>query len=186
MSGKPLDSPLLSAARGRVQEGRSPGIATLKEAFDITYAVHRMEEEGARRRKYNGRAAGARGFLSNLNEDDEADDMDGSDGGEDFGDHVANVAQRVSTAAKDGRAGPRDAGLASAGVAGSGRRARGRGPKEFELDLQGATLLGRRHKKGLVGTKSPLSAQPIQAEPAHPVISPGIEFDMSIGSPMHS
>ncbi|CDO74116.1 hypothetical protein BN946_scf185043.g166 [Trametes cinnabarina] len=50
----PLDSPLLADARGGVREARSPGLATLKEAFDITYAVHRMEEEGARRRAQKG------------------------------------------------------------------------------------------------------------------------------------
>ena len=48
---------------------RSPGLATLKEAFDITYAVHRMEEEGARRRAAKGGAN--RGFLGGLNEEDE-------------------------------------------------------------------------------------------------------------------
>lgn len=54
---------------------RSPGINTLREAFDITYAVHRMEEEGARRRAYNGPGgAGQRGFLNGLNEDDEDSD----------------------------------------------------------------------------------------------------------------
>ncbi len=67
----PLDSPLLHAVRGG-RDGRSPGLASLKEAFDITYAVHRMEEEGARRRAYKGRGgAGRAGFLAGLNEDDE-------------------------------------------------------------------------------------------------------------------
>jgi len=71
---RPLDSPLLHSVRGR-PDGRSPGLATLKEAFDVTYAVHRMEEEGARRRAYNGPGgAGARGFLHELNEDDEEEE----------------------------------------------------------------------------------------------------------------
>ncbi|KAJ3575165.1 hypothetical protein NP233_g1269 [Leucocoprinus birnbaumii] len=180
-AGKPLDSPLLSAARGRVQEGKSPGLATLKEAFDITYAVHRMEEEGARRRKYNGRAAGARGFLSNLNEDEEEEPYSSEDG-EESGKQGTDTAQRMSATAN-----PQDTSSTSGSASGSGRRARGRGPKEFELDLQGATLLGRRHKKGIVGAKSPLSAQPIQADTApHPDLSPGGEFGMAIGSPMHS
>ena len=168
--GKPLDSPLLSAARGRVQEGKSPGIAALKEAFDVTYAVHRMEEEGARRHKYNGRAAGARGFLSNLNKDDE------DEGGNGFCNEDGEQSNRTSNPATihDGCAGPRDVDLTSG--TGGGRRSHKRGTKEFELDLRGATLLGRRHKKST--TKSPLSTQPIQAEPGpHPE---------HIGSPMHS
>ncbi|KAF5363580.1 hypothetical protein D9756_000543 [Leucocoprinus leucothites] len=187
LTGRPLDSPLLSAARGRVQEGKSPGIATLKEAFDITYAVHRMEEEGARRRKYNGRAAGARGFLSNLNEDEE-EDVYSSEDREESSNHSAALAQKTSAAVGEGRTG-RDAGLAPGASGGAGKRSRVRGPKEFELDLQGATLLGRRHNKGIVGAKSPLSAQPIQAEPStgtHPDITLGGEYGMSIGSPMHS
>ncbi|KAF8665718.1 hypothetical protein AX16_000168 [Volvariella volvacea WC 439] len=122
---RPLDSPLLSAIRGgRAHEGRSPGVATLKEAFDITYAVHRMEEEGARRRKYRG--AGNRGFLQGLNEDEEDDEQDTN-------------SERFATAVEgNGRAGNRDQG--------KGRRQAGQ--RGFELDLDGATLLGRRHKRG--------------------------------------
>ncbi|KAG8990747.1 hypothetical protein FRB90_001629, partial [Tulasnella sp. 427] len=37
------DSPMLAPPGAR--DGRSPGVAHLKEAFDVTYAVHRMEEE---------------------------------------------------------------------------------------------------------------------------------------------
>lgn len=189
LHGKPLDSPLLSAARGRIHEGRSPGIATLKEAFDITYAVHRMEEEGARMRKYGRNAGGAGAFLSNLNEDDEGNEVYSSEGAEETSDIVpVPLVQRVPASTKDGRTGPRDQALASA--PGTGRKVRGRGGhKEFELDLQGATLLGRRHKKGTVGARSPLSGQPIQAEPtigSHPNMTPGGEYDISVGSPMHT
>jgi len=190
ITGKPLDSPLLTAARGgRTHEGRSPGIATLKEAFDITYAVHRMEEEGARRRKYNGRGAGVHGFLSNLNEDDEDEGVYTSEGGEETSDNAMPPPKRSSVGVKDSRSGKEQG--SSPKTTGAGRRSRGRGsPKEFELDLQGATLLERRHKKG-VGAKSPLSGQPIQPESVrvggiHPSLIPGDEYDISIGSPMHS
>ncbi|KAF7776075.1 hypothetical protein Agabi119p4_4468 [Agaricus bisporus var. burnettii] len=150
--GLPLDSPLLSAARGRIREGKSPGLATLKEAFDITYAVHRMEEENARRRKYNNRGVG--GFLSKLNEDDEGDEEE-----------TGLTAPAQLLLIKDGRAVPRDPALDSHG---SNRKRQGRGNKDFELDMRGATLLGRRHKKGAIGGKSPLSGQPLQAEHTHP------------------
>jgi serine/threonine protein kinase len=169
--GQPLDSPLLSAARGRIREGKSPGIATLKEAFDITYAVHRMEEENARRRRYNNRGLG--GFLSKLNEGDEEDEEEiGSSG-------LTAPAQLLSI--KDGRAASRDQAPDSHG---SSRRRHVRGNKEFELDLRGATLLGRRHKKGVNGGKSPLSGQPLQAEHAINT-QPGDEYGGSTKNPVH-
>lgn len=186
ITGRPLDSPLLSAARGRRgHESRSPGIATLKEAFDITYAVHRMEEEGARRRKYNGRGAGVHGFLGNLNEDDEDGEVYTS---EETSDGGMGPPQRGSIGVKDNRSGKEQG--TSPKTTGAGRKSRERGsPQSFELDIQGATLLGRRHKKG-IGAKSPLSRQPIQPESVqvgglHPSLNPD-ELHLSIGSPMHS
>lgn len=169
LSGRPLDSPLLSAARGgRAHEGRSPGIATLKEAFDITYAVHRMEEEGARRRKYNGPGgAGARGFLGGLNEDDEDEDEANEDINDTHEDErskldsagLAGVAagqQRAHLNNMDGRAGQRDQGAGMNPSAQSrGRGARGAAAKGFELDMDAATLLGRRNKR-VIGS-SPLA-----------------------------
>lgn len=154
----PLDSPLLSAAHGVLETTRSPGLATLKEAFDITYAVHRMEEEGARRRAYNGRGgAGARGFLHGLNEDDEEGETDDQSlvnearhrRGQPNGGAPADVKTVAGRHADvpavvnvvpernlwDGRAGTRD----------RGRRTGG--PRGFELDIDNATLLGRRNKK---------------------------------------
>ncbi|KAF9535108.1 kinase-like domain-containing protein [Crepidotus variabilis] len=125
---RPLDSPLL---RGNGKDGRSPGINALKEAFDVTYAVHRMEEEGARRRKYQGRGAGGRGFLSGLNEDDEEGEYDGdsdSDGEADDEDNHKPPAPLPQPQQKmpqqppqptgsllEGRAGPRDQGRGGGG-----------------------------------------------------------------------
>ncbi|CAK5263088.1 unnamed protein product [Mycena citricolor] len=161
-----MDSPLLSAARGGRAEGRSPGIAVLKEAFDVTYAVHRMEEEGARRRKYKGRGgAGVRGFLHGLNEDDEDEEEE-------------PVPAKAPSAA--GRAGPRDRGRNTQ----SGRSS---GAKTFELDMDAATLLGRRHRqqKGAggagVGHRSPLAGNAMGFEALH--IS-GNDAELPPGSPM--
>ena len=127
-----MDSPLLHAVRGG-RDGRSPGIASLKEAFDITFAVHRMEEEGARRRAYKGRGgAGRAGFLAGLNEDDE-----------NMSDEETTIPSRSQGQQRqqqqprelyDGRAGQRDM---------SGHQAR-----PFELSFDGATLLGRRQLRG--------------------------------------
>lgn len=162
---RPLDSPLLSAARGgRVHEGRSPGVATLKEAFDITYAVHRMEEEGARRRKYNGRGgAGTRGFLTGLNEQDE-DEIDEDEPHRQPYYQQAQMDQ-AHRSVINGRVGQKDGVLASVG-AGTGVNAtpsaaikagRRGGHKGFELDMGNATLLGRRHTKH----RSPLAEKPV-------------------------
>ncbi|KAJ6599224.1 kinase-like domain-containing protein [Mycena vulgaris] len=170
---RPLDSPLLSAARGRV-EGRSPGIATLKEAFDITYAVHRMEEEGARRRKYKGRGgAGVRGFLGGLNEDDEDDD-------EEERPDEREQSKSASAGAggyAGGRAGPRDRGRNAA-------TPRTAGPRGFELDMDAATLLSRRHRGNKaggagVGMRSPLAGNAMGMESLRLA-----DEDLPPGSPM--
>ena len=168
---RPLDSPLLSAARGgRGHEGRSPGVATLKEAFDITYAVHRMEEEGARRRKYNGRGgAGARGFLTGLNEEDEDDEDEDESVPEQSKPRYQYYQQehmgQPHRSVMNGYAGQKNVVIPLAG-AGTGTpsaatktRQAGRrvGRKEFDLDMSNATLLGRRHNKH----SSPLAGKPI-------------------------
>jgi len=93
-----------------------------------------MEEEGARRRAYNGRGgAGQRGFLHGLNEDEEDEEM-------------VDASKQQSTRAQD-----RD----------RGRQTTNRS-KGFELKMDGATLLGRRTRKdGPVS--SPLAAKPMAA-----------------------
>lgn len=117
--GIPLDSPLLQSARGLVP-GRSPGVAALKEAFDVTYAVHRMEEEGNRHR----------GFLTDLNEEEEDNSamansrQGGGTNARNAGTHGVDPSTTVYHA---GRAGPRD---------------RGDRKRNFELNIGGATLLG--------------------------------------------
>ena len=185
-SNAPLDSPLLASIRAGNREGRSPGIGALKEAFDVTYAVHRMEEEGARRRAYNGPGgAGTRGFLHGLNEEDEGEDGDEAIQVEEarrkHGEAVARQIQehrgRAAANAKAGvteqpvthyvgrgGANRREAeGFLYEGRA--GQRDRGRGQAKagggFDLDLNNATLLGRRGKKTVA---SPLS-QASNAEP---------------------
>ncbi|OJA20910.1 hypothetical protein AZE42_00897 [Rhizopogon vesiculosus] len=190
----PLDSPLLTAARGGVLEARSPGLASLKEAFDITYAVHRMEEEGARRRAYNGRGgAGTRGFLHGLNEEEEDDetydkglvhDARARRGEPDTRAHVQHmqsgppgagakaVAKRniggsnqADRSLLDGRAGQRD----------RGRRHNG----GFELDIDSATLLGRRSKK-LAGGIGVVESSPL----SRAVVAPRDDDLLTPGSPM--
>jgi len=143
----PMDSPLLHAVR-RGRDGRSPGIASLKEAFDITFAVHRMEEEGARRRAYKGRGgAGQAGFLAGLNEDDEnLSDEETTDPSRSQGQQQQQQPREMY----DGRAGQRDM-----------PRRHGR---PFELSIDGATLLGRRQLRE-AQDDIPLDLSPLAMNP---------------------
>lgn len=176
---RPIDSPILSNPRGN-WEGRSPGLATLKEAFDITYAVHRMEEEGARRGK-GGR--GARGFLSELNEDDEMDAEEDDVMGQEEVKRQQMQAQQRHVAGQpqslgDGRAGYRDQGkpgqkaplasrTAGATAARSSAAARRTKARQFELDMDGATLLERRRaNKDFPG--SPLRMEGLRMDDRQP------------------
>ncbi len=169
-SNAPMDSPLLASIRAGNREGRSPGVGALKEAFDVTYAVHRMEEEGARRRAYNGPGgAGERGFLQGLNEEDEEQDEAAQleEARRKHGEAVARQIQehrgRAAANAKAGVKEPVVTNYVGRGGANrreaeavlydgrAGQRDRGRGGNAksngFDLDLNNATLLGRRGKK---------------------------------------
>lgn len=177
---EPLDSPLLAAARG-LGDARSPGLATLKEAFDVTYAVHRMEEEGARRRAYNGRGgAGTRGFLQGLNEEEEDSDADDESvvnearqrRGEGLDDTIPAGAKFAPLHYQAGGPGNPDTSILG-GRAGQRDQARRGGARGFELDLDNATLLGRRHKKNVgAGGISPSAQTPVDGASPLPPGSP--------------
>jgi len=157
---RPLDSPLLAALGGR-PEGRSPGMATLKEAFDITYAVHRMEEEGARRRKYG---MGVRQFLGGLNEDEEEDCNPGrGDASDDSSSdsHLGHAEQLGTTAFQGMSLRDREP-----------DHHKGISPGGFQLDLDGATLLGRRHGKSGVSASS-LAGSPLRLDALRVSDTPG-------------
>ena len=180
----PMDSPMLAETRVRREGGITPA-AYMREAFDITYAVHRMGEEGARK------GAGGRGFLNDLNEMDEEDDEEAQleTTRKKYGASVTKVIedQRAAAAAAaasgkkqaagtetyhgwgganrkqaeavlyDGRAGNRD----------RGRKGNGRGGGGFELRLDNATLLGRRGNKGPGGPMGlSLSGNPAFSAPS--------------------
>lgn len=167
----PLDSPLL-ASRANHREGRSPGIGVLKEAFDITYAVHRMEEEGARRR------GGQRGFLGGLNEEEEDDDLEqieearrrhGEAVARQIDEHRKRAEANKHAGIKDpvvthyvGRGGANRREAEAALYDGrAGQRDRGTGSKApFELNLGNATLLGRRGQKPVAGIKHAITIAP--------------------------
>ncbi len=181
-SNVPRDSPLLASIRAGNREGRSPGVGALKEAFDVTYAVHRMEEEESRRRG----GGGFRGALQGLNEEDEEEEDRAQieDARRKHGEIVAKTINEHRGKAKaqaaagvreqpvqhyQGRGGA-DRRQAEAVLydGRAGQRDRGRGGKSngFELDLNGSTLLGRRKKP--IG-ESPLAKQVVTASPGSPM-----------------
>lgn len=60
----------LESPGARRQDFRSPGAVNLREVFDVSYAVHRQEEE-AKRRKVAGYRGGGFNALNPLDEDEE-------------------------------------------------------------------------------------------------------------------
>ncbi|KAK0554049.1 MAPK-activated protein kinase Srk1 [Tilletia horrida] len=175
-SEMPLDSPLLQSMKGssvKVQPGirngmMSPGVHQLKEAFDVTYAVHRMEEEGNRRRAEGYATNGER--LADLNEDDSDEEIAeevqhatqkyGSQAGAAIGRHAAGQQQQQLAAQQarqqqqyQGRGGA-DPKIAEAVLydGRAGPRDRGNAAhrkRGFELNMGNATLLGRRNRGGM-------------------------------------
>lgn len=143
---------------------RSPGVVSLREVFDVGYAVHRMEEEAKRRKNWK---QGYRGGAQPLNEEDELDSED-----EDVSEPVKIPKENDSDDVAGMEATLRKTNLNSGSTyAGAIAAARGAGvvapspttPKKnsgghtramkkkkagFELSLDNATLLGRRKKGG--------------------------------------
>ena len=64
-----LESPMTAGATRR--DFRSPGAVNLREVFDVSYAVHRQEEESKRRKNFKQGYRGGAGAAANLNPLDE-------------------------------------------------------------------------------------------------------------------
>lgn len=129
---------------GTRRDFRSPGLVALREVFDVTYAVHRQEEEGAR--KKNIKHANYRlADLNSMDEDDE--DQYNAEVGTDkrkSGNSVEGVTgslQNTSIGEKKRRVDNPNNRAPQVG----GRK------KGFELNMDNATLLGRRGPKKVEG-----------------------------------
>jgi serine/threonine protein kinase len=161
-----LDETPGAAKRG---DFRSPGLVNLREVFDVSYAVHRQEEEGKRKKNFK---QGFRGGLNSLNEyeEDEGEEFEAESqpydpsqqnipaklprsnnagGVEGVEKQMRNTSLSAAAQARQAQA-PKPEGKGygqhSAAVAAAARRqVKNKGP--FELNLDGATLLGRRGKK---------------------------------------
>lgn len=146
---------------------RSPGAVNLREVFDVSYAVHRQEEEGKRRAQVGARAGGMGKPLGGLNEeveeeDEDADEMEvdqhpttkGNVGthtleqsmrNTNIRDHEAQARGRERERVNDKGYGQHSAAVTAAARQQVKDRNRQKGP--FELNLENATLLGKRGKK---------------------------------------
>ncbi|KAK3945225.1 Pkinase-domain-containing protein [Diplogelasinospora grovesii] len=152
---------------------RSPGAVNLREVFDVSYAVHRQEEEGKRRKQVGGKAGVDR--LVGLNEDEEDAEMADEENAESIYKPSAavNTTSQIEQSMRNAQIGDqqeprgrererkhrdlppaaveqRGYGQHSAAVTVAARqqvRDRNRQKGAFELNLDGATLLGRRGMK---------------------------------------
>lgn len=136
---------------------RSPGAVNLREIFDVGYSVHRQEEE-AKRRKQVGPKAGGPSRLTNLHEessdgesDDRASQSDAQQLEQGMRDtNLSGDRERGRERTRQADREPRGYGQHSAAVAQAARqqvRDRNKQRGAFELNLDGATLLGRRANK---------------------------------------
>ncbi|KAK3898814.1 kinase-like domain-containing protein [Staphylotrichum tortipilum] len=155
---------------------RSPAAVNLREVFDVGYAVHRQEEEGKLRKQLGAKVAGGTQQLSGVDEDEEMTDDNSGEADSDGDKPATGSTQQLERSMRDaqirdqeqrgrdrerrahpppaavGTAGtePRGYGQHSAVVAAAARqqvRERNRQKPLFELNLDGATLLGRRGVK---------------------------------------
>lgn len=140
---------------------RSPGAVNLREVFDVGYAVHRQEEEAKRRKQIGTKAGVSR--LAGLNESDEDEEMPDAGTNYTAGNGTQALEQsmrntQISAGEQRGRERERQArapeqkgyGQHSAAITAAARQQvkdRNRQKGAFELNLDGATLLGRRGMK---------------------------------------
>jgi serine/threonine protein kinase len=153
---------------------RSPAAINLREVFDVGYAVHRQEEEGKRRKQVGAKAGGGMSRLGGLNETlDEDEEMTDDEPAANNNNATQQLEQSMRDTQirdqqeprgrdRERKAHPPPAAAASAAdqqrgygqhsatVAAAARqqvRERNRQKGAFELNLDGATLLGRRGVK---------------------------------------
>ncbi|SPO02406.1 related to serine/threonine-protein kinase [Cephalotrichum gorgonifer] len=147
----------------KVHDFRSPAAVNLREVFDVSYAVHRQEEEANRRRQLGVKAAAAPEQLEEVAEADEEDSSSSAEqmdldrtGTRTLEASMRNANLQDRDSERRGRERERAApppaqekgyGQHSAAVAAAARqevRNQQRQKGVFELSLDGATLLGRR------------------------------------------
>ncbi|EKG13196.1 hypothetical protein MPH_09668 [Macrophomina phaseolina MS6] len=160
------------SAGGRRMDFRSPGAVNLREVFDVSYAVHRQEEEGKRRKNFKQGYRGGNAMTS-LNVLDEEDMYDDEEDGQSVP-YAANQAdppaklpksqaadvsameQKMKNTTLSAAAQARQQATSAAQQKGYGQhspavaaaaRRQVRNKGAFELSLDNATLLSKRQRK---------------------------------------
>ncbi|KAA8575078.1 hypothetical protein EYC84_004294 [Monilinia fructicola] len=158
---------LLESPSGRPMDFRSPGAVNLREVFDIGYSIHRQEEEAKRKKNFKQgyRGAAAMNPLNPINDEDldESDEGDVDENGvsskvpKSGQSDVAQVGEALrNTQLNTKSAAPKGYGQHSPAVTAAARQQVRNRNGAFELSLDGATLLGRRHKKAAPRVELPV------------------------------
>jgi len=176
LNNKHFDAALLeSPGAGKRTDFRSPGAVNLREVFDVGYAVHRQEEEGKRRKNFKQGYRGA-AAMNGLNAIDDEYDFEEEDYEDDHGipskvnkardADVHQVEQSLRgtnlNAVAAARAPPASAkgyGQHSPAVKVAAKQQVRNRKGAFELNLDGATLLGRRGQKEPRGLRETTAVQ---------------------------
>ena len=154
---------LLESPGARRMDFRSPGAVNLREVFDVGYSVHRQEEEGKRRKNFKQGYRGA-AAMNGLNPIDDEEFGEEEEDYEDDNGIPAKVPKATQAdvhqveqglrntnlnAAAAARVPPQKGyGQHSAAVTAAAKQQVRNRKGAFELNLDGATLLGRRGQKG--------------------------------------
>ena len=163
-----FDASALESPGSKRMDFRSPGAVNLREVFDVSYAVHRQEEEGKRRKNFKQGYRGA-AAMNGLNAED--DFLEEDEEYEDDNGIPAKVPKPAATAAdvhaveqslrntnlgasaKAPAPVQKGYGQHSAAVTAAAKQQVRNRKGAFELNLEGATLLGRRGQKGPSGLR---------------------------------
>lgn len=172
---KAFDPTLLeSPGAGKRMDFRSPGAVNLREVFDVGYAVHRQEEEAKRRKNFKQgfRGAAAANGLNPIDDDEfmEEDEDEEEDSNipakvpkaRDADVHQVEQSLRntnLNAAAAARVPQQKGYGQHSAAVTAAAKQQVRNRKGAFELNLEGATLLGRRGQKGPSGLREATVAQ---------------------------
>lgn len=155
---------LESPGGGKRMDFRSPGAINLREVFDVGYAVHRQEEEVKHRKNLAGGQRVTFQFNS-LNPIDDEDELEEQNDETEYSDETKTpkakesnlqyVEQVMRKTNLNSNRVPQQKGYGqhSAAVTAAAKQQVRNQKATFELNLEGATLLGRRGMKGLSGLR---------------------------------
>lgn len=146
---------LLESPGSKRMDFRSPGAVNLREVFDVGYAVHRQEEEGKRRKNF--KQGYVPGGLNAIDDEDmvEEDEDEATNPpkvprqGDTDVHHVEQTLRNTNLNSAAAARVPQQKGYGQhspAVTAAAKQQVRNR-KGAFELNLDGATLLGRRGQK---------------------------------------